>query len=236
MNGSRSNDRRVSLASLLALMAGLAACGSAAVDTVRPAAPALVPASLTMALGTSRHLEVRNLGSESLVWASSDSNHARVDQTGLVRAVRLGTTVISASVRGDPSRTAAAALTVVFDGPACCGRIASLSISTLNDARSGAPVFANAVRDSVHIVALATEWRLYSKLQLLIGGARDTIIELPVPPDFFEGMLQIGWNTDARVSGTPVFPNGSYRVDLRLVNGPDTTRSPNTVPVTVSNP
>jgi hypothetical protein len=88
-----------------------------------------------MGLGTSRRLAVRNLASDSLLWASSDSNHARVDQTGLIRAVRLGTTVISASQRDDPGRTAAASLTVVNDGLICCGRIASLSISTLNDAR-----------------------------------------------------------------------------------------------------
>jgi hypothetical protein len=222
---------------MLALCYGVVACGSGAVGDPSPAgAPEIVPATLTMGIGTSRRLTVRNLPSESLFWSSSDSNHARVDQTGLVRAVRLGPTVISASVPGTSGRTAAAALTVVYDGPACCGRIASLSISTLHDARTGEPMFADAVHDSVSVIAAATEWRLYSELQLLISGLRDTILRRPVPPDFFEGTLRIDWNSDARRGGVRVFPNGAYKLEARLVNGPDTTASPNTVAVTVANP
>lgn len=221
----------------LALALGALACGSGSVgDPAPPVVPEIVPASLTMGIGSARRLSVKNFPSETLIWSSSDSNHARVDQTGLVRAVRLGTAVISASMAGNPGRAAAAALTVVFDGPACCGRIASLSISTLTDARSGELIFADAARDSITIIALATEWRLYSELQLLISGQRDTVIRKAVPPDFFEGPLPIGWNTAARKGGVPVFPNGDYLVALRLVNGPDTTRSPNTIPVKVSNP
>jgi hypothetical protein len=221
----------------MALSLGLVACGSGSLgDPALAGAPGMVPASLTMGIGTSRRLAVRNLSSESLFWSSSDSNHARVDQTGLVRAVRLGPAVISASVHGVPGRTAAAALTVVFDGPPCCGRIASLSLSALRDARTGTPIVADAVRDSVSVVAAATEWRLYSELQLVVTGTRDTLLRKPVPPDFFEGSLQIDWNTDGRVGGARAFPNGPYRLDVRLVNGNDTTRSPNSIAVTVANP
>jgi hypothetical protein len=221
----------------LAVALGAWGCGAGTVGDPAPAArPEIVPASLTMGVGSLRRLAVKNFPTESLVWSSSDSNHARVDQTGLVRAVRVGTAVISASVPGEPGRAAAAALTVVLDGPACCGRIASLSISTLRDARSGTPVFADAVRDSLTIVAIATEWRLYSELQLMIIGPTDTIIRRAVPPDFFEGLLDIGWNTSAQRGGVRVFPDGAYVIGLRLVNGPDTTRSPNTIPVRVSHP
>jgi hypothetical protein len=237
MNDTRSSMQRASRARVVALAVCAGACGSGTVGEPKTAsAPALVPATVTMGLGTTRRLAVRNFASDSLVWASSDSNHARVDQTGLIRAVRLGTTVISASEHGDPARTAAAALTVVPDGLICCGRIASISIPTLNDARSGAPVPADAAHDSVSIVATATEWRLYSRLQLIISGVRDTILTSPVPADFFEGLLRIGWNTDARAGGARVFPNGTYHLELRLVNGPDTARSPNTLPVTLANP
>ena len=237
MSDSRSSIRRASQVGRLALAVGLAACSSGAVGEPKTApVPALDPATVTMGLGTSRRLAVRNFASDSLVWASSDSNHARVDQTGLIRAVRLGTTVISASERGNPAHTAAASLTVVTDGLICCGRIASISVSTLSDAHTGTPVFADAVHDSISVVAIATEWRLYSQLQLVVTGVRDTIITRPVPPDFFEGVISIGWNSNARVAGTRVFPNGAYLIGLRLVNGPDTTRSVNSIPATVANP
>jgi hypothetical protein len=234
---ARGRARVVRIGWLLSSIIGVTACGSGSVGEPAPAAtPEIVPSSLTMGVGSALRLSVKNLPTEAPFWSSSDSNHARVDQTGLVRAVRLGTAVISASVPGVPGQTAAAPLTVVFDGPACCGRISSLSLSTLRDARTGEPMFADAVHDSVTIVALATEWRLYSELQLHISGQRDTLIRTPVPADFFEGALQIGWNSNARTGGVRAFPNGAYRIDLRLVNGPDTTRSPNTVAVTVANP
>jgi hypothetical protein len=224
------------LATVLALAWGLAGCGSESVADPAPAgAPEMVPATLTMGIGSSRRLAVRNLSADALFWSSSDSNHARVDQTGLVRAIRLGPAVISASAPGT-AQTAAAALTVIFDGPACCGRIASLSLSMLRDARTGEPMFADAVHDSVSVIVNAIEWRLYSELQLLISGQRDTVLRRAVPPDFFEGPLTIGWNTNARVGGARVFPNGAYRLDVRLVNGPDTTLSPNSVAATVANP
>ena len=237
MTVTRSHGRIFSARRLLSLLYGVVACGSGAVgEPSSIGVPELVPATLTMGIGSARRLTVRNLPSETLFWSSSDSNHARVDQTGLVRAVRLGPTVISASVPGTSGQTAAAALTVVFDGPACCGRISSLSISTLHDARTGEPMFADAVHDSVSVIATATEWRLYSEMQLLITGQRDTLLRTPVPADFFEGTLRIDWNSDARMGGARVFPNGAYRLEARLVNGPDTTRSPNAVAVTVANP
>ncbi|MEO8562380.1 MAG: Ig-like domain-containing protein [bacterium] len=222
-----------------ALFAGsLVACGSGSAGDPRSGAalPAMTPATLTMHLGTTRQMSVSNLTSDSLVWSSSDSNRARVDQTGLVRAVRLGTALITVAAHGSPSRSATAALTVVFDGSTCCGQIAAISLSSLRDARTAAPLFADSLRDSVAIIASAKEWRLHSELLLLISGRRDTIISQRVPADFIEGALPIGWNTNARAAGQRVFPDGAYRLDLRLVNGADTTRSPNTVPAVVTNP
>lgn len=215
-----------------------AACSPTGREPMLPVAtPAVLPAVATMPYGTARQLTTENLPGDSLLWTSSDSTLARVDQTGFVRAVRVGTVTISAATRGLPSRSARSVITITTAGAGgLLGPPTSLTLSYFVDARTGLSVFATEVRDSIGVVGLLHEWRIGSTLELVVSGVRDTVLTRPVPPDFFSGPLAVGWNTDARsFGGARAFPDGEYTVSLRLRNSGIVTPAPNAVKLTVLN-
>jgi len=169
------NDRRAWVAVRSVLIVSLAACSAGtAGEPVAEPSPAIVPAAATIGAGTTTQLATANLADTSPVWTSSDSSVARVDQSGLVRAVRVGTVTISARSHGMPARAATAALRVDGSNPCLCGRPAGISLSQVNDGRSGAAFALDATHDSISVVAMVTEWRLGSFLELEITGVKET--------------------------------------------------------------
>ena len=104
---------KVGRATLVVLPATMAVSISPAVDTILVSLPIVATRDTLRLLASARDLSGSPLGGVALSWASSTPSVATVDQTGLVHAVAVGSTTITASANG---HFAAAIIHVIATG------------------------------------------------------------------------------------------------------------------------
>lgn len=107
---------------LIAVLAGLTACGSGSGGASGPAVSSVTvtPSELRLAVGATAKLDAILSASanadKGVSWSSDDERVATVADDGAVRAVARGTTTISATSKQDPTKSGDARVTVTTAG------------------------------------------------------------------------------------------------------------------------
>ena len=229
------------------IAASLVACSSASepkhIDTVSPGgcmcAPVVSPASVSLMVHTTAQITAtdRITPNSAWRWTSRDTTIAFVTQTGIVTALRGGTTSVIATEVRDTSMRASAIVTVssvVTDSKF------DPILTSISDVATGRPTNLSALSGSV-AVGVQIGWPTAGSIgpaQLVVRrSSGDTVVASVNAPTQPSGDLWTGslvWNTAARTSaGTPAFPNGSYQILFRTtINGVAVTSTGLTASVT----
>lgn len=246
----RSMTGLMSIAALSCSSAAFVACSNASepksvVDTISPGGCLCEPVVSPTAPGLSVHGTVQISASDRLRpnaawrWTSRDTTVAVVTQTGIVTAIRGGTSTITAAETADTSARASSLVTV---SNASIGAFDPV-IASVSDVATGGPTNLAAIRGSVAVGAQII-WPAAGAIgpaQLLVRRASgDTVvasIDAPVKPSSTNWTGTLIWNTSARApAGTAVFPNGGYRILVQTtINGAVVVAS-SSLQVSVTNP
>ena len=235
--------RRAALPRIAIATLGIAACDHFS-SNVSPLIENPVDLSATSLSPRAVEIEIRdttvlNAGgpASDWVWSTSDSGKAAVRQDGRAIGRSFGVAVITARSVSDPSITKTGS--VLVEPPSGAG-FPTADIEAVVNVSAGVPTDPDALRGAIDV-----HLRLYSVVYtvprtadlLWIRASGDTVIGSTVAPSTTgEWIGAVRWNTNTRTNGLPAFPNGRYRIAVRMSTDAGPVVTSDTVQVIVRNP
>lgn len=173
---------------------------------------------------------------KTVTWSTSSAATATVDATGKVTGVKAGNVTITATSTADPSKAAAAAITVNA-GPV----VVNPSIAINSVTQGGAPANLLGAAGQLDVTVNTSgggliEAFLSSNCTTNTIGATETPVASQQATSAQPGTVTLSFNTaQLTATGAPRFPNAAYCIKTRLTNGATVVVATNTIPLTLAN-
>jgi hypothetical protein len=173
---------------------------------------------------------------KTVTWSTSSAATATVDAAGKVTGVKAGNVTITATSTADPSKAAAAAITVNA-GPV----VVNPSIAINSVTQGGAPANLLGAAGQLDVTVNTSgggliEAFLSSNCTTNTIGATETPVASQQATSAQPGTVTLSFNTaQLTAAGAPRFPNAAYCIKTRLTNGATVVVATNTIPLTLAN-
>jgi hypothetical protein len=234
-------SRSLLLAGMMAFGTLTVACGGdTTIVTPTDVSVSVTPPSATINVGESITLAASVTAdantAKTVTWTTSNAATATVDGAGKVTGVKAGNVTITATSTADPSKAAAASVTVnggvVNPNP-------TISINSVT--QGGAPANLLGAAGQLDVTVNTSgggliEAFLSNSCTTNSIGATETAVASQQATSAQPGTVTLSFNTaQLTAAGAPRFPNGTYCIKTRLTNGATVVVATNTVPLTLAN-
>ena len=206
--------------------------GVQSITVTPPAATINVGESISLAASVTADAAT----AKTVTWATSSAATATVDATGKVTGVKAGNVTITATSTADPSKAAAAAVTVNA-GPV----VVNPTIAINSVTQGGAPANLLGAAGQLDVTVNTSgggliEAFLSTSCTTNTIAAGETAVASQQATSAQAGTVTLSFNTaQLTAAGAPRFPNGAYCIKTRLTNGTTVVVATNTVPLTLAN-